>query len=84
MLVKEVKRFSYVRVNLNNNVKSTETPSSGIKDKPQYVVFVPPKFFKKSVPMRKAQYTNVYSDAHQEEPKQSLILHWLMREDISL
>jgi hypothetical protein len=34
--------------------------------------------------MRKAQYTNVYSDAHQEEPKQSLILHWLMHEDISV
>jgi hypothetical protein len=34
-------------VNLNNNVESTETPSSGINDRPQYVVFVPPKFFQK-------------------------------------
>jgi hypothetical protein len=26
-------------------------------------------FFIKSVPMKKAQYTNVYSDVHQKEPQ---------------
>ena len=48
-------------------MESTDTPSSKIKDKQQYVLFVPPKFFLKSVPMNKAQYTNVYSDVHQKE-----------------
>ena len=40
--------------------QSTETPISGIKDKPPYVVFVPLKFFFfLKVPMRKAQLQSI-------------------------
>ena len=73
-----------ISLSVNSNVESTDTPSSKIKDKQQYVVFVPPKFFRKSVPMKKAQCTNVYWDVHQEEPQQCVILHSIMLEDISL
>ena len=51
------------------DVESTDTPSSKIKDKQQYFVFVPPKFFHTISSNEKAQYTNVYSDVHQKEPQ---------------
>ena len=36
-----------ISLSVNSNVESTDTPSSKIKDKQQYVVFVPSKFFHK-------------------------------------